>query len=610
MRPLDLAVAEVHPLERVGIRQLIDNLLRLIERDDSLRAADLQDLTREIFASDELTKLAGTPLFCSALVQVYKYHGAKLPNRRVDVLDEIVDLLLGYWHAQQTHLSEAERLAMEDGTGRQYREVKDAVTAKHRRLSHLAEYLQRTLRKAEITAEAACQVLQTYLQERERVTDAALAETWAENFLVNSHERSGLLVESEPGIYAFLHKGFLEYLAASALVNQSKTLVETVLNYAEDEWWEQVILLAGAHPKTPEDLRIELITALLQRAAELSPHSESGLHHLILAGEMARDMAGHLPGPEHEQVERALYAAAVDSDLSPTARASTADTLDELGYTPPDLYEFVPVGRDVIPPYLIAKYPVTNEQYARFLKRKNFENPALWRDFPKYSEPDRNGRIHRIGDWGDEGWEWLQRELKDKDNLVEDGVLYPRAWRDARFGAARRTAPVVSVSWWEANAYCRWLMENWETLEEGRQGLPKPKEIRLPTETEWALAAGGENPPSPSRREAGGEVFAFGKLNNPEREIARYANTAESGIGRTTPVWMYPQGESPLRVMDMSGNVWEWQANFSDKSRNWLALRGGSWNNPQGNACVSVRSNNRPYLWYHLIGFRVVAFPR
>jgi formylglycine-generating enzyme required for sulfatase activity len=73
-------------------------------------------------------------------------------------------------------------------------------------------------------------------------------------------------------------------------------------------------------------------------------------------------------------------------------------------------------------------------------------------------------------------------------------------------------------------------------------------------------------------------------------------------------VWMYPQGESPAHVMDMSGNVWEWMANFLDKDHDVLAVRGGSWSNYQGDARVSVRSSTSSRRsWYDSIGFRVAA---
>jgi len=392
----------------------------------------------------------------------------------------------------------------------------------------------------------------------------------------------------------------MEYLAAGALVNQSKTLVDTLLTHITDEWWEQVILLAGAHPKTAEDVRVDLITKILEWAATLPHGSEEHIRHLIIAGELVRDMAEYLPGPEHQLVEDALFAAATDGSFAPVQRASAANTLDELGYQPDDLFVFIPIPNPRSPDFLITRYPITNLQYERFLQPENFKDKSLWTGFPKYAEPDKKVNIVEIGKWEDEGWDWLGKALKDKDNLVENGVLYPRYWRDPRFGSSRRTVPVVTVTWYEANAYCKWLLENWDALEESKQpGAFKPKVIRLPTESEWVAAACGEE----------NDRFAFGTLKDPEKEIARYANTRESGINRTTPVWMYPQGESPNHVMDMSGNVWEWQANFRDKDHDVLSLRGGSWDDDQGDARVSFRYDNHPGDRDLVFGFRVVAFP-
>lgn len=607
LRRCNLAEAVVNPLDLRGIRELVGNLLVLIEQDQSLRSRDQDDLVRSIRANEELTRIAGTPLFCSALVQVYKYHGAHLPNRRVDVFDEIVDLLLGFWRAQQRHLSQAEQLASEDGTGRHFREVKDAVAVKHRRLSYLADHMQCT-RQAEIAREEAENVIYEYLKQRERVPDDATARTWAENFLVNSHELSGLLVEVDPGIYIFLHKGFMEYLAASALVNQSRTLVETILKFITDEWWEQVILLAGAHPKLAEDVRSELIRAILDKSEECPKGSEDHLRYLVMAGRLARDMDEYLPGPEHELIEGCLLNNAVDRNKNPSFRADCADTLDELGYTPDNLYTFVPVSETGIPGFLIARYPVTNAQYARFLKPENFENRDYWCDFPMF---DQNSQPVKGKTWGNKGWDWLQRELVDRENLVEDGVLVPRYWRDPRFGSARPSAPVVGVSWYEANAYCKWLLARWDELEEGRQGLPKPGLIRLPARREWAVAAGGAEPKERFPWDRVGQAESTKKDDGETlAAVVQRANVIQSGINRTTPVWMYPQGESqPYRLLDLGGNIWEWHANYADKDHDVLRLSGGAWGVYWNNARVSERDDDRPSGWVNYIGFRVLALP-
>ena len=272
---------------------------------------------------------------------------------------------------------------------------------------------------------------------------------------------------------------------------------------------------------------------------------------------------------------------------SPLIMVAAADTLDELGYSLPGAYSFIPIPNPQSAQFLLARYPVTNAQYARFLKPENFENPALWTGFPMFNQDS----ARMSGSWDVLTRAWLNEQEK------EQGVLFPRTWRDPRFGFSRPNAPLVGISWYEANAYCQWLLAGWDDLEEGRQGLPKPREIRLPTEAEWILAAGGtEN-----------DRFAFGELGN-LKKLPQYANTDESAIGRTTPVWMYPAGATKEGLMDMSGNVFEWQANYRDEKSGYLALRGGSWYFSEDLARVSGGDDFSPHVGNDLLGFRVVVF--
>jgi sulfatase modifying factor 1 len=70
---------------------------------------------------------------------------------------------------------------------------------------------------------------------------------------------------------------------------------------------------------------------------------------------------------------------------------------------------------------------------------------------------------------------------------------------------------------------------------------------------------------------------------------------------------MYPAGATPEGLLDLSGNVFEWQANYRDKDHDVLALRGGSWFSSAHNARVSGGNNSAPNGRNNGFGFRVVV---
>ena len=261
-----------------------------------------------------------------------------------------------------------------------------------------------------------------------------------------------------------------------------------------------------------------------------------------------------------------------------------------------DLYQFIKIAPTEEVPYsfYIGKYPVTNAQYERFLNAPDFAEKSFWVGFPKYNQD-----CIQVGRWGSEGWNWLQDKMKESGNPVK-----PEYWDDEDFGISNPDNPVVGITWFEANAYCNWLKQHWEWQAESHAnaGL-KPKQIRLPLDIEWSVAAEGEKPDGRYPWDTAG------KVTKDIKEIVRRANVRESNIGHTTPVNAYWRGASPHGVMDMAGNVWEWQANYENLQEGRLALRVGSWFYNVGLARVSIRNGNHPNLRNFSIGFRVAALP-
>ncbi len=134
--------------------------------------------------------------------------------------------------------------------------------------------------------------------------------------------------------------------------------------------------------------------------------------------------------------------------------------------------------------------------------------------------------------------------------------------------------PVVLVSWHDAQAYAQWA------------------ECDLPTEQQWEKAARGTN----------GRQYPWGEWQE------NHGNTAEAGIGKTTPVGLFsPQGDSPYGCVDMSGNVWEWTDSLYREGENYRVLRGGSWRGYRSLARAAFRFHHHPSARNNDRGFRLVV---
>ncbi len=243
--------------------------------------------------------------------------------------------------------------------------------------------------------------------------------------------------------------------------------------------------------------------------------------------------------------------------------------------------------------FAIGKYSVTNAEYRLFWEAKDYEN----KDY-----------------WSDDGWRWLNGQLEadlsiyDKDfrKRVEDWLKgrpvdkrrHPFFWDDPQWNAPN--LPVVGVTWYEAEAYCKWL------------SAMTSEKYRLPTEAEWEKAARGLQ----------NSLWPWGDEWDPNK-----CNSEESKFGATTPAGMYPDGTYPNGPLDMVGNVWEWCADWWEGdlyqkreneevrdpsgplSGSARVLRGGAWFSYRGSCRAAFRFRFVPAFFYFVVGFRAVGSP-
>jgi formylglycine-generating enzyme required for sulfatase activity len=216
-------------------------------------------------------------------------------------------------------------------------------------------------------------------------------------------------------------------------------------------------------------------------------------------------------------------------------------------------YKWEQPGHQVdVPAFTISRYPVTNRQYEEFVHNTRHAVPTHWME---------------------------NKYLPGTDDC-----------------------PVVYVSWYDAQQYCKWL-----SRETG-------KVYRLPTEAEWEKAARGTD----ARRWPWGNDWDL-----------KRCNSKAYGVGHLLPVHHFGQkGASPYGVMDCSGNVGEWCSTkwgslwmppdyrypfdrmdgreINDGSELRI-IRGGSYNGSIGDVRCASRSRYPPHLKLGTIGFRCVC---
>jgi formylglycine-generating enzyme required for sulfatase activity len=186
--------------------------------------------------------------------------------------------------------------------------------------------------------------------------------------------------------------------------------------------------------------------------------------------------------------------------------------------------------------------------------------------------------------------------------------------------------PVSGVSWEDAMAFCRWLTDQ----ERRRGSIDVSAVFRLPTDTEWTLAAGdgrypwGDTWPPPADtgnlagREARDENWPGG--TNAFGVLTGY----EDGFPRTSPVGRFTANANG--IYDLEGNALEWcddwyrkEMNTAEVLHTWprLADDGGGqrFRLQRGASCLdslmdgfetSFRNRLHPQARYETRGFRCV----
>jgi len=551
----------------------------------------VEGLLPQVLAWPSVRRLATNPLLLTILALIHENVG-RLPNRRIKLYEICAQTLIESWRQAQTGMPSA--LLAELGEETVIRVMAPLAYWLHEdHPGGTASYKQWQAKLTEVLRQVGFEA------EAREITG---------RFLHHARHEAGLLAERGLGQFGFFHLTFEEYLAAREMARQrTEERRELLRAHWEDPRWHEVILLAAGQLGIAE-MRQDDASEFVENLLKMEPQDPANTgRQVVLAGRALADIGSRsVTNPTRRWVLRALEETMQDRDpdtgaphdpprLPVRTRFDAGEALEELGWLPDDLNRWVRCpgcaegGGDL----MAMRYPVTNAQYARFLLAGGYEN----RDW-----------------WSEAGWQW--RMEAHSSYRGEGPVTEPQYWSHSRYGQERRGCPVVGVSWYEAEAYCRWLTDLLRRARAEEAGLPAEDqalaadllaagaaEVRLPTEGEWqalagGTAVGGRYPWDPPQGPATGKADAI---------LAR-ANTKEADLGGPTPVAMYPLGESaPFGLMDLAGNVWEWTTSEHEGLSGSRVLRGGAWSWDQGVARCAGRYGYDPSRSSGLFGFRCVS---
>ena len=406
-----------------------------------------RDLLAAIFSRPSVERLAANPLLLTILALI-KYTGVNLPEQRVKLYELYLQAMIESWNLARS----LDQYPV--GPGLSYEETVQV-------LAPLALWLRQENPTAGLVSQAQLEAwLTDYYHGPEWGLPKGEARQRGRDLLDSVQRYSNLLLERGERQYGFLHLTLEEMLAAKGIAHLADDNLPAALTLLEryllDPVWAETLQLAVGvigvvqqRPKTAGTILQHLLTIV-------APSEQVG-QPVVFAGEILLDVGQTgVSRPAVLKITEALVETMQSAACPIRFRRDAGNLLGRLGWMPdpepndlllaPAGYE--PTGLDTfrfVPEVgvWLGKYPVTSYQFSRFLRDGGYDNPDFW---------SADGWVWRTGVYDSKApqkyQDWLKNRPLEKRNQ-------PYFWDDRQWNSP--LYPVVGVTWFEAEAYCRWF---------------------------------------------------------------------------------------------------------------------------------------------------------
>ncbi len=550
----------IDELEPEAIERFLGHWAGCLHSGEPSRAeAHRKELADALHKRVEIRRMARNPVMLTALAVVH-WNERRLPEQRADLYESILT-----WLARS----------------REQRAGRAAADRCIELLAQLALGMQNQPkgRLTQVSKGRAAEMLAPQfrqVEEEERFQRA-------QDFLDQEEVDSGIVV-SRGSELRFWHLTFQEYLAARAIAGKGDAAQHELLVAGDKlyrpEWREVMLLLAGIlHVKQGRDKVDGLFRAVLEALKPEASLAERARCAGLL-GAVLQDLRPHAYQPADPRYQEVLDSVLGIFDPEKSCRVSlqerleAAEALGQAGdprlredswlsipagtfrmgaqktdpsqsnYDPEAHVDESPVHEVDLGAFQIGRYPVTVEEFRRFIEDDGYQNRRWWKrgGFGKHQRPQ----------------EW------------EEQLLHPNR-------------PVVNVSWYEAAAYCAWAGG------------------RLPTEPEWERAARGVEG---RKYPWGNEAPDADRANCEETKIGHATPVGLFPLGATPEGIHDMAGNVDDWLADWYRESYDKKSTQANKKQRHRVFRGGSLGTPSSYLRAAYRFRIDPVVRYDNLGFR------
>ncbi len=540
-RGMGFQIQRIADLNGDQIRLFIDRWYPEIMKIGLLEKSDLgekMNSLKEAVVLPSIELLARIPLYLSLMVMLHATRES-LPENRVALYDEIIDLSVQYWNwgkggtllkiigapgIQPEHIRYIlEKIAFR--THESYHIVGAPTVIQMETIREAFRPILQNIRIKGITSISGGRQT-TPLEEEEKILDGVL------DYIEN---RAGLLIaisSTDPGWndcfpgttnnasrksrnFIFPHRTFQEYLAACFLVRQENFIsLATELACKDPLYWREVLIFAAKQADIDRGIRlirsVVKSTKLHNRLPWPKPDSQD-YQRTFIAAEQLLEIGEFILSPFHQQIKETvtrdleLCIDVPEEKMNSKDRIRAGRILGILGDKRKEILSADRMQFCVVPAGYFAMLvdemrnispEISPDQHE--IWRKPFETQYLPEFFigrfpvtiSQYNEFRYGPDFKKEEYWKEAAalgvLSHVRTELPAERPETPWKPIELLAWNAPEIFFLENH-PVTDISWFEALAYTRWLTDRWRK----QFHLPEGWEVRLPKESEWEKAARG-----------------------------------------------------------------------------------------------------------------------